>query len=497
MELRPYQKEAVAAYAGFRGSGALLVLPTGTGKTVTMAEIIRCYHSDDDVLWIAHRKELLSQAGKVIPSNVRLLSKDKIRHMDEDLSYCDVLVIDEAHHAVANTYTDIVERVCPRIVLGMTATPMRGDRVALDSVFDGVFYEKPIVDCIREGWLARPRVRQIQTGLDFDEVRVSMGDYQPGQLSAILNNHSTNHLVAGVVAECPKPCMVFAVDVGHAEALADLIPNSVCITGETQDREELVGAGGFDTIVNVAVYTEGVDIPGLMSIVLARPTMSPGLYMQMVGRGLRPKYIPPLAGECLLVDFVGNTQRYGICTCTLIAGLDQPRKYDLESDDSEIILVEGDLFEDVVPQVKKAFNTPEAIIKSDRMLKDWSKLVKVDLMGIWFLRTPEGHLWQPVCDHFIQNMRLTEPRDRMQAEIVACHNTLCKDFAKDQHLWDTRIVSRWGREEATEKQMSKIPAKYKLANPKLRLTKGQASRVLTAVFGRKKLEQYEEQHDRY
>jgi superfamily II DNA or RNA helicase len=326
VSLRDYQLEAIEAVTVAWRDGAqapLIVLPTASGKTIISAEIMaRAYvGSGGKSLFIAHREELLMQTMdkvRLVSPTTRVgLVQQMVDEMGREITVASiqtighasqkrlkaliekgpyqVVVIDEAHHAVGAQYTKVIAALRAAnpamLLMGMTATPGRADGIALDRVFDVVAYEKNTFEMIRDGWLVPPHGFQVQIDIDLDKVDVGDGDYVVTQLSKMMNTPPVNRAVveAWRAHGHDRKCIVFAVDIAHAHALAqefnDAGHPAAAIDGKMKkkDRHEVLNRfreGSIKLLVNCNVLTEGYDDPSAEGIVFARPTQSQALYIQ-------------------------------------------------------------------------------------------------------------------------------------------------------------------------------------------------------------------------
>lgn len=368
--LRPYQTEAVDSTNHILHTedvrSALVVAATGTGKTTTAGELIRGWAEDGDrTLFVAHRKELIDQGYKrfkqfglkvgiergshksngepVIVASMQTM----VRRLDKfPPDFFQKIVIDEAHHAVAPGYRDIIAHFPNAKVVGVTATPDRADGIPLGSVFQRLAARYDIVDAVAEGYLVPPRALRIEVpGMDLSKVRqkvvktprtevrdVSSGVVREVPAGEAVDLHPTDlgkaaidpAAVEGVVRPLlelagHRRTVVFAVDVNHAKALAasinDKFPNQARVVyGDMDDDERAKNLKDFEAneyqfIVNVMVLTEGWDCPPVECVAMARPTQSRILFAQACGRGLRP-YEDKI--ECLILDFVGVSCRFDL-----------------------------------------------------------------------------------------------------------------------------------------------------------------------------------------
>lgn len=388
MKMRPYQEAAIAgAFEAWKeNDSALIVLPTGLGKTVVFSEIVRRFQPRRSLV-IAHREELIFQAADKIKKVTGLdggiemgeyhaaggffgtLAPYVVSTVQTQSSGGDgggrmtkflpgdfgLVVIDEAHHATANTYKRVIDyyRQNPACkILGVTATPDRADEEALGQVFQAVAYDYQILDAINQGWLV-PIKQQMVTveSMDFSNIRTTAGDLNQGELAEVMEEEDNLQRVAAPTVEIcgERRAIMFAATVKQAERLAEIInryrPDKaawLCGKTDKEKRRKMLAdfkAGVLQYVVNVGVLTEGFDDSGVEVIVMARPTKSRALYAQMAGRGTRPHdSVAGLLGDlasdeerraairnsvkpaCLVVDFCGNAGRHKLVTSADILG---------------------------------------------------------------------------------------------------------------------------------------------------------------------------------
>lgn len=338
MRLRDYQE--AAAEGVFREwkehTSALAVLPTGLGKTVLFAEIIRRMHERGArAMVLAHREELITQAADKIQRVTGLEAQIEMgeyhvqpyfgqmppvvvstvqthcaggdgagRISKFDPQEFGLVVIDEAHHATAGTYRRCIDwyRQNPDCkVLGVTATPDRADEAALGQVFESVAYEYGVLEAIQNGWLVPIEQQMVTVGsLDFSGIRTTAGDLNQGDLAEVMEaERNLQGIAAPTVEICgDRRAIIFATTVEQAERLAEILnrykPDKaawLCGKTDKEDRRRMLAdfkAGRLQFVVNVGVLTEGFDDAGVQVVVMARPTKSRALYAQMAGRGTRP-----------------------------------------------------------------------------------------------------------------------------------------------------------------------------------------------------------------
>lgn len=373
-QLRPYQQEAVGRIldALWKSRSVLLTLPTGCGKTVCMAELVRLgVARGRRVLLLAHREELLAQAAKkfarhapglrvgvergsarvnlAAPPDVVVASVQTLQRAERLSRFAPgtfaLILIDEAHHAVAEGYRRIVQHFQHAKVVGVTATADRLDGAALGDTFQCAPFTYSIRQAIADGWLVPILQRRVTVeALDLSRVRATAGDLNAGELERELIRDQVLHQVASPLVELAgrRQTIVFCAGVGQASALAGMIEShggqAAALSGSTPTgvRRELLArfaAGELQYLVNCAVLTEGFDAPVASCIAVARPTKSRALYAQIVGRGTRvlPDVVDHLPDPlerraaiavsakpaCLVLDFAGNAGRH-----VLVSALD-------------------------------------------------------------------------------------------------------------------------------------------------------------------------------
>lgn len=342
--LRPYQKEALDAVLLNANNGIsrqLVVLPTGSGKTVIFSQLPIIKPNTLPMLVLAHRSELLEQAkSKILQSNPNLtveieqaerkagkvdvvvasvatLGRNNTPRIEEySKDYFKSIVIDEAHHAAAPSYRRIIDFFSPDFLLGVTATPQRSDSTRLIDVFDEIVYYRTIQDLIQEGWLSPLVGYRVKTSTDISEVEIQNGEYSQSQLEEKIDNPERNAYVVAAYRNLAmaKKTLVYASGVKHAQNLAvsfrQASVETAVIVGTTprEEREKILAqfaTGQISVIVNVGVLTEGFDEPSLEAIIIAKPTRSTLLYTQIVGRGTR---LFEGKERCIIIDIADTTK---------------------------------------------------------------------------------------------------------------------------------------------------------------------------------------------
>ena len=314
------------------GKKSLLCLPTGTGKTFTAASWIHA--KKRKTLWLAHRNELISQAYGAFES---LGSKVTIWNADEkdaggdiiiasilstselhnELPEVDTIVCDEAHHFPMPSISGddgIIQRIKWNRILGLTATPTRLD--GKDLGFDSISYQRTFYDMVEKGWLAKPSYNIVRTGIKLDLKKVN-GRFTRESLKQVNSEARNKAILQGMRdAEYLGKTLIFAVDNTHAKSLLEELEefNPVMISQENTKKErreinEAFYKGKIQTLINCEIYTEGVDVPDIDTIVLGRPTASKVLYMQCIGRGAR---ITETKKSFNIIDVVDSDKHYGV-----------------------------------------------------------------------------------------------------------------------------------------------------------------------------------------
>lgn len=345
MELRPYQQASKAAVFKEWEQGhqkTLLVLPTGTGKTIVFSKIIEdCVRQGDRALVLAHRGELLDQAAdklqqstglhcatekagqtclgswfRVVVGSVQtLMQKKRLRQFPKD--YFQTIIVDEAHHCISDSYQNVLNYFDQAKVLGVTATPDRGDMRNLGTYFESLAYEYTLPKAIKEGYLSPIKAITIPLKLDLSAVRQQAGDFKASDLGTALDPY-----LVQIAAEMQKNCadrktVVFLPLVKTSQKFRDILNTmgfqAAEVNGSSTDRADVLKdfeENKYNVLCNSMLLTEGWDCPSVDCIVVLRPTKVRSLYCQMVGRGTR---LSPGKDHLLLLDFLWHTERHELC----------------------------------------------------------------------------------------------------------------------------------------------------------------------------------------
>lgn len=345
MDLRPYQEAARTAIHGEWDQGhkrTLLVLPTGTGKTIVFAAVAEDQvRRGERVLVLAHRGELLEQAAQKIGTvsglgcavekaeqssagswyritvgSVQTLMREKrLDRFDPD--HYGTIIVDEAHHILSDSYQRVLDHFPEANVLGVTATPDRGDMRNLGQYFDSLAYEYRITQAIKDGYLCKIKAQTIPLKLDMSGVGTQAGDYKAADVG-----HALDPYLDKIADEMRTYCagrktVVFLPLIETSRRFCALLQargfRAAEVNGDSEDRAEILedfAAGKYDVLCNSMLLTEGWDCPSVDCIVVLRPTKIRSLYCQMIGRGTR---LAPGKDHLLVLDFLWHTTRHELC----------------------------------------------------------------------------------------------------------------------------------------------------------------------------------------
>ncbi|EPI05556.1 helicase protein [Enterococcus faecalis 13-SD-W-01] len=359
MQLRPYQQEAREAIQKEWQNGrkkTLLVLPTGCGKTIVFSKVIEDrVKKGERVLILAHRGELLAQASdklekstglktatekaektsigsffRVVVGSVQTMQQEK-RLSKFPPDFFDTIVVDEAHHCISDGYQRVLNNFDSANILGVTATPDRGDMRNLGSYFESLAYEYTLPKAIKEGYLSPIKALTIPLKLDLSAVKQQAGDFSSRDLGTALDPYLEN-IADEMIKHCSnRKTVVFLPLVKTSQKFKDILNErgfkAAEVNGSSQDRAEILEDfenDKYNVLCNSMLLTEGWDCPSVDCIIVLRPTKVRSLYSQMVGRGTR---LYEGKTELLLLDFLWHTERHELChPAHLIATSDEIAK---------------------------------------------------------------------------------------------------------------------------------------------------------------------------
>ena len=347
MLLRDYQSDICSRVSDAfdKHRSVMVQMPTGTGKTMVLAELVKRLMMRDEgirILIVAHRRELIEQIKATVKRmglnadnqlsviNNQTIIVESIQTISRRIDALDfipsLVVIDEAHHALAKTYKMMWNTWSDARFLGLTATPCRLNGKGFTDLFDILVQSWDIPTFIKEKWLATydfvsikadSRTQQLISSL---KKRGADGDYQVKEMDAVLNKRPSIERLYNCVMEFARnrKGFVYAINIDHARSIAEYYQsqgvNAVAIDSHTpvKERERFISSfrsGGLQVLVNVDIFSEGFDCPDVEFIQLARPTLSLAKYLQMVGRGLRPSKGKT---NCMIIDNVGLYRVFGL-----------------------------------------------------------------------------------------------------------------------------------------------------------------------------------------
>lgn len=361
MELREYQKRTITNLYKWFGEGnagnPCIVLPTGSGKSYIIAELCRDIIQswpDQKILILTHVKELIEQdlekiliawpdapigiysAGlhtKHLGEPITIAGIQSIRKKSADIGHIDIIIVDESHlisHKQEGGYRSLIselQEINPNArVVGLTATPYRlGHGLLTDkpAIFDAILEPTSIEELIAKKYLAPLRSKMTDFQYDTEGVAKRGGEFVEHDLQSVINISSQNEEVVDEILKWGKDrkaWLVFCSGVDHSIAMRDVLLSrgisTACVLGKTPKDErkdilERFKAGELRAVTNANILTTGFNYPDIDLIAMCRPTMSPGLYCQMAGRGMR---IKDHVEDCLLLDFAGNISTHGVIT---------------------------------------------------------------------------------------------------------------------------------------------------------------------------------------
>lgn len=513
--LRPYQAEALEAVLTSSEKGIkrpMVVLPTGMGKTVLFTSIAR--EMNTRTLVIAHREELLTQAkskfqnvwpgvpigivqgrkneygAKVVAASIQTLINEK---RIKQLGDFGLIVVDECHHAAADSYMEVLgnlkafEENGP-VVLGVTATPNRSDGLGLDSTFQEIVYEKDILYGIENGYLCNLRGIVCRLDIDFKKLKTRAGDFQAGSSAELLLAAGAPKYTVEAYQEHAngRKGVVFTPTVEVAEQMADAfnkagIP-SAAISGKSkkEDRRNILKAldtGEIQMVANCGVLTEGFDQPDISCVIIARPTKSQGLYIQMVGRGTR---LAPGKEDCIVIDMVGASDRNDLITMSSLYGTKtgetiteaKDRKEQEEKDETSKPIKSIEIDGKLVTKVKDLFK---------RSGFNWG-----EFDGKYHLQYGSGTIWivpKPSEDekwHVFNRRKVDGYTELLYVGLTLEESTKWgEEYIRSLGNSAFTLANKsaeWRKEPATQKQINFLRRNKIQFRPNL--TKGQASRLI-------------------
>lgn len=354
-QLRPYQAEAKEAILREWDEGhkkTLLVLPTGCGKTLTFASVTENQvNKGDRVLIMAHRGELLEQAADKLKSATGLdcaiekadstaldsifpVTVGSVQSMAQEnrlarfpWDYYQDIIVDEAHHCLSESYQRVLDHFPKANILGVTATPDRGDMKDLGKYFDSLAYEYSMPQAIKDGYLCPIKAQLISLELDIKDVGISNGDFSSKDISLALDPY-LEQIAKEMVKYCKgRKTVVFLPLIATSQKFCTMLNKAgfkaAEVNGNSANRAEILHdfeQGKYNVLCNSMLLTEGWDCPSVDCLVVLRPTKIRSLYQQMVGRGMRLSHGKE---NLLLLDFLWMTGKHDLCKPSSLISKDE------------------------------------------------------------------------------------------------------------------------------------------------------------------------------
>lgn len=514
--LRDYQVECIDKINALSSGSGLVCMATGLGKTVVFSHIKR----RGRVLILSHREELVYQPIKyydcpcgvekgeitsngeeVVSASVQSIVRRLNKFSPDDF---DLIITDEAHHAAAPTYKQIYSYFKPRLHIGFTATPNRGDKVRLDDIYDSIIFSRDLKWGIQNDWLTDIRCLRAKVCYDVSDVKRRMGDFVVADLDKAVNIETANKQIADVYNKYAKgQTLIFATSVAHAENIAREIPNAVVVSQKTKNRKKIIDDftnRKIPCIVNCMIFTEGTDMPLIETIIIARPTQNQSLYTQMVGRGLRKA---EGKNYLTLIDCVGVSGKLDICTAPSLMGLDadsipESRRHKLQG-----------MLTDMPKLADEANDCPEVWLTNVKAVQLFARSQRADLKNINWTKKPNGDLvYQFACGDRIGIKAINElgqtaimsycfdekqnkfvyneyKQESLKQAAETAYLIFKTKYLNEQKFWDIENYAVWQFEKASDKQIAFI--KGRLPNDELatvnleKLTKGDAVQIINAL----------------
>lgn len=571
MQDRPYQNDAHAAIKGEFGKGTtrqLIQMATGTGKTVVFSQLPERMKTElpGQMLILAHREELIDQAiAKMQLVNPSLKIDKEMAEHKADPSVADVIVAsvatlgrannsrigkynwpnidkivtDEAHHSIANSYLNIYDASGilqdgqKRLMLGVTATPQRGDGKALAQLYQKISFVYTMRQAIEDGWLVEVRGVRVNTGTSLDGIKTTGGDYATDELAETVNTPQRNQLIVKAWLDNGqgRQTIGFTVDIKHAQDLAAMFVHfgikAEAVWGNDPERKDKLARhrqGETTILLNCGVLVEGYDDWQIGCVILGRPTKSSVLFTQMVGRGTRLeegtgnlkvyqdlKYIKgvgkTIKSDCIVIDVVDSSSKHSLITLPTLMGMSA--KLDLKGGGivATVKLLEQAQKDfphvnfDDLPDISQLQAHIESVNLFDIKFPDE---VEASSELSWYPNATGGYvlilpnketltIQQNLLDRWelfgkIRNKRYRGERDTVEEAFKAA-DTLIQNVASDS-LKVLRREETWHNDPASEKQIKLLSKFYKDKKGKPLplppdLSRGKASRLISSYLAGK------------
>lgn len=566
MDNRPYQDAALEAVRTEYQRGVrqqLLSMATGTGKTVVFSQLPNKMSDilPGQMMVLAHREELIDQAidkMRRINPHLRIDKEMATHHADPSIADCivasvatlgrkntprinkfnweriDKFVTDEAHHSTATTYQNIynasgvLHPSSNQLLLGVTATPNRADGKALAQIYKKIVFTYGMRSAIEDGWLVDVRGVRVNTQTSLDEVKTIAGDFAQDMLSDTVNNPQRNQLVVKAWLDNAenRQTVGFTVDIQHAKDLAEMFRKygvkAEAIWGDDPQRAEKLIAHKnkeITVLLNCGVLTEGYDDWRIACILLARPTKSSSLYVQMVGRGTRLQdgcgnlkepfgiMLPRMLfkQDCIVIDVVDNSSKHSLVTLPTLMGMSGSIDLRGKSMVAAIRAIENaqrefshidfsnlrdiDNLKAYIQQVD-LFNVkyPDEVVEYSEF--KWRGAIDGGFIISLPNKAGEVTIKQNLLDKWeisaiINNQKYKGIRDTVDESFVAAENLISDKIPHELTLLK-RKGEKWHEHKPTQKQLDLLAKLFKGKPLPNNLTKGQASELIDSVLNKRK-----------
>ena len=470
MNLRPYQNDAVSAIEDSwkEFDKSLLVLPTGTGKTVVFSTVAHDRAQDGKVLIMAHRDELIEQArdkyyqvtgdgtakekaadsciGSLWPvtvGSVQTLAREKrLEKFPPD--YFSTIIVDEAHHTLADGYMRVLNHFPAAKVLGVTATPDRGDKKNLGQYYENLAYEYKLKQAIDDGYLCKLSARTVPLKIDMSNVKVKVGDFEVNSIAETLEPYLPQIADAIQVYAGDRKTVVFCPLISIAKELASMIPGAKEVNGGSQDRAEVLEwfdkSGPGAVLCNAMLLTEGWDCPSTDCVVVLRPTKIRALYVQMIGRGTR---LSPGKDNLLILDFLWMTEKHNLCIPACLAAEKEEDQKEVTKRSTEEQVDLFDAYSDAVEARRKKL--------AEELAKQAKKKSKLIDPLQWFVSIGDSDLFDYEPEFYWEGLAATDKQKKLIENAGINPDGMCRGQAS---RIITKLFNRRSEGLATVKQVS-------------------------------------------
>jgi len=385
---------------------------------------------------------------------------------DNNNYFVNNILVHNCHHTPTPTYKKILNYFEPKYVFGFTATPNRGDNIGLNDCYDEIIFNKSLRWGIENKYLCDVECKRVNIGYSLKNVKTTCGDYQQDQLNEAVNIEKANIAIGEAYKTLARgKTLIFCINVNHCYKIKEVIQGSEVVDGNTEEkeRERILNKfqnGDLDCLINCMVLTEGTDIPNIQTIIFARPTKNDSLYIQAVGRGLRPA---PGKEKLLLIDCVGVSEDLSLCSAPTLLGL----KMDAVPKEKEKEII-GDLF-GLEEKMIIAGDNPRSWIKNIKTVNLWSKGTNYNTHNVNYFKMPNGDFILNIpkikfCIKKPDELGNTDYHGKLvpiQDIFDKAYKYLFEKHLEHRALWDINVMNKWGKKPATTTQKKAIQRQIK------------------------------------